>query len=218
MLRSQAIESGRGQHRRGEVAGDEAPGDLRPLLRGRAPGVFVRVGHDRGGRRRRLVGPGGVDEVGDANEANLARAEGGLERIDLLGGMEPGVEAEAAAAGHHLEQPVGGLVLGKTQHGEERGVDLVADLEAVATVDEDPGAIGGDEGDAGRAGEAGEPGQALVAGGDVLALVGVGPRDQEGVDARLRHRRAQGREPRGAGLRRRAAAEVLEHGGPFRPR
>ena len=199
------------QHRRREVALDQPAGDLGALVRRVAPGELDRMRHDRPQRRRRLVGPDPVDQVLDAHEPDLARPERRLERLDLLRGVEPGVEAEPPAARQRLDQPVGRLVLGMAPDLEAREVDLSLHLQPVAAVDEDDGPVAGDGGEPGRAGEAGQPGQPLVARRDVLALVGVGARDEEGVDPGLRHRGAQRLEPRRGGVRRGPAVEVLQH-------
>ena len=66
---------------------------------------------------------------------------------------------------------------------EGGGIDLGADGQRVAAVDEDRRAIGQHDGEAGRAAEAGEPGEALRAARDVLALMLVGARHDEAVDA-----------------------------------
>ena len=202
------------QHRRREVALDQPAGDLGALGRRVAPGELDRMRHDRPQRRRRLVGPDPIDQVLDAHEPDLARPERRLERLDLLRGVEPGVEAEPPAARQRLDQPVGRLVLGTAPDLEAREVDLSLHLQPVAAVDEDDGPVAGDGGEPGRAGEAGQPGQPLVARRDVLALVGVGARDEEGVDPGLRHRDAQRPEPRRGGVRRGPAVEVLQHRRP----
>ena len=128
--------------------------------------------------------------------ADLPRAERLGERLDVLRRVQPGVEADAAAAGQRLDQPVRGLVLGMAPDLEGVEVDLAAHLQPVAAVDEDRRPVAGDDREPGRAGEAGQPGQPLVARRHVLALVRVGARHQEGVDAGLGHRRPQRREPR----------------------
>ena len=64
-----------------------------------------------------------------------------LERLDLLRGVEPGVEAEPPAARQRLDQPVGRLVLGMAPDLEAREVDLSLHLQPVAAVDEDRGPV-----------------------------------------------------------------------------
>src|SRR5690606_9314770 len=127
----------------------------------------------------------------------------GLEGGDLAVGMKPGVECDPASLREGRAEPVGELLLRVTADLEGRALHLGLDLEPVAAVDEDHGAISGHGGETRRSGEAGEPGEPLVAGGDVLALMGVGAGDEEGIDTGRRHRLTQrgetGRDGRGRG-------------------
>src|SRR6056297_3544755 len=132
--------------------------------------------------------------------------------------MQPGIEPEPRAFAETVGDPVAGLRLRPGHGGEMGGIDLGADLNGVAAVDEDAGFPGKDYGKARRSGEAREPGEPVVAGGHVFALVGVGTRDHEGIEADLRHLLAESREAGGAVLRRRGRLEVLEaHEARFMP-
>ena len=77
-----------------------------------APGERVGMRHDRPGRRRRLVGPDPSTRFATRTEPDLPRPERLGQLLDLLRGVQPGIEAEPAAAGQRLGQPVGRLVLG----------------------------------------------------------------------------------------------------------
>ena len=51
----------------------------------------------------------------DARQRDLPRLQRLGQRCDLGGGVQPGIEADAPAAGQRLGQPVGGLVLGQVR-------------------------------------------------------------------------------------------------------
>ena len=80
---------------------------------------------------------------------------------------------------------------------EQRHRGLVTDLEGVAAVDPEARPVGEDDGEPGRAREAGEPGEALGVGGDVLALVLVGPGHDEAGETLTRELGAEQGETRG---------------------
>ena len=90
---------------------------------------------------------------------------------------------------------------------KHRGVDLVAHLQQVTSVDEDSGAVGQHDRGAGRAGEAGQPGQPLLGGRDVFVLLAVRARhDEAGKPPALEFRTQRRDAPR----TRRALASVVE--------
>ncbi len=77
----------------------------------------------------------------------------------------------------------GGRVLGDVQALPQRGIGLLRELQDVAAIGEHGRAIGQHDGEAGTAGEAGQPGETLGGGGDVLAQMLVGARDDEAVQS-----------------------------------
>ncbi len=128
-----------------------------------------------------------VDGIGFHRDERAAGAlTGSGKAVVAVDGLEPGIEAQAAALGQVLGNPGLGRFFRDLVGHEGGDVDLAADGQGVAAVDEDRGAIGQHDGEAGRAAEAGEPAQALRAARHVLALMLVGPWHNEAVDAAAR--------------------------------
>ena len=75
--------------------------------------------------------------------------------------------------------------------GERVAIDLAADLQRVAAIDEDRRPVGEHDGEPGRAREAGQPVQPLGIGGDVFALMLVAARAQEARETAAVQFRAQ---------------------------
>ena len=141
-LRSQAIESGSVSTAAARSRATRPRAISARLSAEAAPGERVRVRHDRPRRRRRLVGPDPVDQVRHPHQPDLPRRRAPRLRLSISSrGVQPGVEAEPAAAGQRRGQPVGRLVLGDAHDLEAVGVDLAAHLQPVAAVDEDGGAV-----------------------------------------------------------------------------
>ncbi len=92
---------------------------------------------------------------------------------------QPRVVADAVAGLQPCRQPLRRRRLDQVLEREGLGVDLAADLDRVASVDEDRRLVGQHDRRAGRAGESGEPGEPLRRGRQVLALVLVGVRHDE---------------------------------------
>ena len=157
--------------------------------------MFDGVGHDGRDRCRRLVRPDRVERVvfaGGQHAAGLLgrRAQG----PGLALAVQPGVVAQRAAFGQRPFDPLAGRLVGDVARLEGGHVDLLADLEGVAAVDEDRRAVGQHDGHAGGAGEAGQPGQALGPRRQELVLVLVGMGDNETVEAAARQFRPQSRQ------------------------
>ena len=81
---------------------------------------------------------------------------------------------------------------------EQLRVDLRGGLQRVASVDKQRGTVAQHDRHTGRSGKAGEPGEPLAAGRDVLALMLVGARHDETVEALGCQLLTQTAEPRGA--------------------
>ncbi len=96
--------------------------------------------------------------------------------------VQPRVVADAAALRCMLLQPIGGGGFRHRLVGPVLAVDLAADLQGVATVDEDRRLLRKDDGRAGRAFETGQPGQPLGVTPDIFAHMFVGERDDEAVE------------------------------------
>ena len=157
---------GQREHRGGEVAGDEAAGDLGALLGRGAAGERVRVGDDRrapaaaAGRARR------ASTRFATRTRPICRGPSAASRPSIsLAVCSQGSKPRRPPPGSTSTSQSAGLSSGMAQDGEEAGVDLILHLQPVAAVDEDAGAVAGDDRHAGRAGEAGEPGEPLVARG-----------------------------------------------------
>jgi hypothetical protein len=135
------------------------------------------------GRGQRSVGPDRVDGVGfDWDQRGTALGERGRGVGDPGSGVQPCVVADPAALGGVLGEPCGRAGLRHRFVSPVRAVDLFADLDRVATVGEDRGAIGEDDGGAGRAAEAGKPAEALGVAADIFAHVLIGEGDDETVE------------------------------------
>ena len=100
----------------------------------------------------------------------------------------------------------------KAPAGEDAAVHLLGKLRDIAPVDEDHGRAAHHERHAGRAGEARQPGEALGRGRHIFALVFVGARHEEAVDAERIEAGAQRFGAFAAELGRGGDVETLEHG------
>ena len=172
-----------------------------------------RLDRDRAGRRGRPVVPDAIDEVLlDRDELGAALGEALDQAPGLGAGVEPGVETDAATLRRVLGEPVVDGRGDAVDGGEGGRIDLGADLQRVAAVGEDGGALGERHGDAGGAGKAGQPMQPLGRGGHVFALEFVGARHEETIEADARHLGAQAGEAGGAEGGVGEGVEALEHG------
>ena len=95
---------------------------------------------------------------------------------------------------------------------EQGGVDLIAHLQQIASVDEDHRAVAEHDRGAGRAGETGEPGEALVGRRHVFVLMAVGARNDEAVEPAALQLCAQGGEAARAGVAFGCVLERLKAG------
>ena len=185
----------REHHRVDGVPGEEL-GDLAPLVGRGPPGVLQIVGDDGTARGRRLIVPDPVDEVlGERDERGARLGARGLEALHALDRVKPGIVAETVALAEAQAEPLGGRALRHVVVLEHVTGSLVSHLERVAPIDEDGRGIGQDGGQPGRAGEATDPGQALRSRRNVLALVLVGPRDQEPRESLLGELLAESLDP-----------------------
>ena len=215
MLSSQAIESGAvSSATSAPFAATMSAMRLRRCLAGLA-GELDGMRQHRRERRRRAVGPHRVDRVLlDRHEAAAGALRGAREALVAVDGMQPRIEAELAALGQIGGDPGLGRFLGDLVRHEGVGIDLAAHRQRVAAVDEDRGRVGQHDGEAGRAAEAGQPGQALRAARHVFALMLVGARHDEAVEAAPLQLGAQGGQPR---RRRRQGIEPVVGPGQARP-
>ncbi len=101
--------------------------------------------------------------------------------------MQARVVADGPAGLGGLAQVGRHAALDEVADLEQLAVDLVADLQGVAAVDEDRRLVLQDHCCAGRAGEARGPRQAVVGGRQVLVLVFVLVRGDEAVETLLSH-------------------------------
>ena len=205
-LSSQAIESG------WVISATSAPlaltvpamrARLAPLLSPANSSGCGSTGASGAGGRSRHTESTGLESTGTKLAAGALAGAG--EAVMAVDRHQPGIEAELAALGQVLGDPRLGRFLGDLVRHEGVGIDLGAHRQCVAAVDEDRRAIGQHDGKAGRAAEAGEPREPLRAPRHVLALMLVGARHDEAVEAALpelgaqrgqaRHRRGRGAEP-----------------------
>ena len=195
-----------GDQRHVGALGLDRAGDARALGGAALAGELVGMRQHRRQRRGWPVAPHGVDGIGiDRHEVAAGALAGAGEAVVAVDRHQPGIEAELAALRQVLGDPRLGRFLGDLVRHEGVGIDLGAHRQRVAAVDEDRRAIGQHDGEAGRAAEAGEPREPLRAPRHVLALMLVGARHDEAVEAALpelgaqrgqaRHRRGRGAEP-----------------------
>ena len=159
-------------------------------------------------RRGGPVGPDGVDGVrADRHEvaARLLRRLAQARR--LAGSRQPGVEAQLLARAQMRSDPGLGRLLRDGDRRDHRRVDLIADRQRVAPVDENGGLRLENDSEAGGAGEAGQPGEALLARRHIFVLVAIRARHDETVEALPRQFAAQRLDPYGAV---RAVVDVVE--------
>ena len=117
---------------------------------------------DGGQRRRRPFAPHRIDRIGlDGDEAAASPLAGTGEAVVAIHRLQPGVEAQPAALGQVVGDPLFGRLLGNLMRHESRDIDLVAHRERVASVDENGRAVRQHDGETRRAAEAGEPSQPL---------------------------------------------------------
>ena len=98
-------------------------------------------------------------------------------------GVQPRVVAELGARRHVRLDPGTQAFADQIARLEQLGVGLLAHLQRVAAVDEDRGLVGQHDRRTRRAGERGQPGKPLGALGHIFALMLVGARHEEAVEA-----------------------------------
>ena len=151
-------------------------------------GILQRMRHDG---RRGLCGsrhaPGRIQRVGtDGLQLRAGLGDGRLQARQGVGAVQTGVVSDHRALWGGFE--VGrNAALHEVADLKDALIDLIADLQGVAAVDEDGRLVLQDHRGAGRAGEAGGPGQTIVRGGQVLVLVLVFMGGDEAVETLLRH-------------------------------
>ena len=166
-------------------------------------------------RRRRPSVPHRIDGVGFDRHETAAGAQAGTgEAIVAVDGLQPGIEAELATLGQILGDPLFGRLFRNLVRREGRKIDLIADGQSVAPVNEDSGAVGQHDGKARRAAETGQPAQPLRAAWHILALMLVRPGHDEPIEAALLQLGAEIGQARGRG---RARLKPVVGGGKLCP-
>ena len=177
-------------------------------------GQSVRVGGDLADRRTGPVGPDAVHQVFAGDQGDATALETLVHLPDMVGRVEPGIEPHTATGGQMLAQPGRGFHIGPVDGGEMICVDLHLDLNAVATIDKDARLVRQRDTESRRAGEPREPGQTLIARGDILALMRIGPRHEVAGEPLRGHRLAQCRQARRTLRRVRGFGKTLKHSIP----
>ena len=196
---------------------DAEPRDLEPdpleLFGFRLAGKLRAVNGDRAERRRRALGPHGIERV--AVDRDQLRAGLGAGRGQPLGcrrSVQPRIKSEAVAGGEMLRQPVFRRRIDQRLDAPGLAIDLLGGLQRVAAVDEHRGLLRQHDGHSGRSGETGQPGQPLFGGRDIFVLLLIGAGNHESGQLAPRQFLAKRRQPR----RQRDAAfglfECLEMG------
>ena len=200
---------GLGQHGGALALAHKLGRDPRAAFLRRGADKIGGVDADRAARRIGPVVPDRVHRVLDRDQRDRRRGQTFLQPLDLASRVKPRIEPDPAAARQRLEQPVRRRGLGPGHRGQDGRVGLGPDLHAVAAVDEQPGAVGGDDGKARAARKPGEPAQPGVAVGHVFALERVGAGHDHGIKVLFGHQRPQRRDPRGGRGRVARGGEVL---------
>src|SRR5262249_12498849 len=97
--------------------------------------------------------------------------------------MQPGIISEHRTRGEYSAYPAGWRLVDQVMNLEQFCVGLGGGLQRVAPVDKQRGAVAQHDRHTGRSGKAGKPGEPLPAWRDVLALMLVGARHDETVEA-----------------------------------
>ena len=172
-----------GQDRRIGLGIGDRSGQLGELVARRLAGEALRMDDGAAGRRRGTVIPDPVDRIdGQSDEFAAHRFQRGAQAFRLARRVQPGIEADTLAGGFSLQE-IGQRGLGRGDRFEDVEIDLLAHLQRIAAVDENRRAARQHHRDAGRAGKAGQPFQPRRRGRDVFALMLVGARHDEAVDA-----------------------------------
>ena len=165
-----------------------------------------------GGAGRCLAPDAGPRDCGERLQLDAPRGQLLGQVVDAARRVQLGVEADGGAGLQRLGQPLAHLRLADLQHLEHLGVHLPRRLQDVAAIDEQRGAVLGDDGRPRRSGEARHERQPFGARGQVLVGVLVGVRDQQRVDARAGHQLAQALDALAARSAALAGLVGLEHG------
>ena len=188
-------------------------GDAAALVGRVFAGNLGGVGRDGGQGLRRPVGPGCVDRIGLHGLERGAGLVGGRPQARQgIGAVEPRIVAD-----HRLRRQalhVGGHAAHhQIPHLEQGRIDLRAHLQGIATVHEHGGRVAGHHRRPGRAGEARGPGQPLIGLGQILVLVLVLVRDDEGIQPLPLHLRPYQRQVQSAEGGVGGLVEGLAHAG-----
>ena len=154
-------------------------GQLAAFLLVGKPGKGLRVNRNRALWRGWPVFPDRVDQVLARGQGQLAPGQRRLKRGSLFGGIEPWIEPDPTAFGQMFLEPFSRFHLRPVHRGKRARIHLRLDLHPVTTIDKNPGPFHQHHTKARRSGEAGEPGQPVIAGCDILALMGIGPWHQK---------------------------------------
>ena len=203
-----------GQHRHIGAGLGDGLGDAGALGGGGFAGQGLAMGPDGGLGLGRSPLPGQIQGIGvHRDQAGAGPGGGGLQPVQAVGGVQPGVVAHRLAGLQLPLQPERHAALHQVVIGEQPAVHLGADLQGVAAVGEHGRAVEHHHRRPGRAGEAGGEGQPVIGLGQVLVVVLVLVRDDQPVQPRRGHGLADPRQMLLAIARIGVIVEGLEHGG-----
>ena len=196
----------------------ELGADAGELVLLRLAGEAQVMQHDRAQWRGGTVAPDRVDQVGlHRHQCCTSRGAGLGEALRAFDRVQPGIVAKAVGVRKIGLDPAIRWRLHEMLDGEQRGIDLLADLKRVAAVDEQHRPLHQHDRGAGGTGETGEPGETLLGRRHIFVLVPVGAWNDKAGQAAPRQLSAQRGNARpacralGAIFERLEAG--LEHGG-----
>ncbi|MNK99764.1 hypothetical protein D3C87_1201780 [compost metagenome] len=206
----------RGQHRHLRALGGDGLTDAGALQHRVLAGISVVVRHDRRLRLGRAgVAPGQVNGIGlDRLQRRPGLLDRRAQRRQRIRAVQTRIIADHRTGAHALQPGGQPVQLDPLEQGRIR---LGFGLNRIAAVDEDRRPVHQHHARPGRAGEAADPGQTLAGVGQVFVLMLVLVRDQQAVQALLRHLGAQQRQVLGPEGGIGGFVECLAHEGSLHP-
>ncbi len=184
------------------------------LVLGENTGLRHILDDDRPKRFRRPVSPELVERImRQENQCAADLRQRLFELAHLSTRMQPRIDAELQPFLAMRRQPDMRRLVDEIAACEDGAIHLLGKLRHIAPVDIDDRFGPGDQRNARRAGEARQPGEPLRAGRHVLAVIFIGARHKESIDAERIETGAQCGNPFPAELRRGGDFERLEHAG-----
>ena len=185
------------QHQRVDAKPHDFEANALELVGFRFARKLAAVNGDRAQRRRRALGPHGIERVAvDRDQFRARLGAGRRQPLRCRRSVQPRVKSEAVAGCEMLRQPAFRRRIDQRLDAPRRAVDLFCRLERIAAVDEHRGRLRQNDREAGRTGKAGEPGEPLFRGRDIFVLLLIGAGNYESGQLAPRQFLAKGGQPR----------------------